>query len=301
MSTLRVTQRMMVNSSLTALQLGMGRLAQTQEQLSTGRLINRPSDSPTGTNEAMRIRAQLAADTQHSRNSQDALSWMGQTDSTLQSMLDQVHRARDLVLQGSSTGSNGPDARNALATELTQIRQSLLGLANTQHLDRPIFGGTTGGTDAYVEDPVTKDVTFAGADFAVSRTVKDGVSVPINVTGPQAFSTASGDDLFTVMADAITQMTSNPTALGGSLDRLDAVASQMKSALADLGTRYGRVQSAMSSLQDTSLNNQNRLSEVENVDVAKAVLDLQMQQVAYQASLGATARVLQPSLMDFLR
>jgi flagellar hook-associated protein 3 FlgL len=270
----------MVNSSLTALQLGMGRLAETQEQLSTGRLINRPSDSPTGTNEAMRIRAQLAADTQHTRNSQDALSWMGQTDSTLQSMLDQVHRARDLILQGSSTGSNGPDARNALATELTQIRQSLLGLANTQHLGRPIFGGTTGGAQAY--DPTTG--AFVGADFAVSRTVKDGVSVR-----------------FTVMGDAISQMTSDPTALGGSLDRLDAVASQMKSALADLGTRYGRVQSAMSSLQDTSLNNQNRLSEVENVDVAKAVLDLQMQQVAYQASLGATARVLQPSLMDFLR
>ena len=301
MTTLRVTQRMMVNSSLTALQLGMGRLAETQEQLSTGRLINKPSDSPTGTNEAMRIRAQLAADTQHSRNADDALSWMGQTDSTLQSMLDDVHRARDLVLQGSNTGSSGPDARNALATELTQIRQSLLGLANTQHMGRPIFGGTTGGTDAYVQDPVTKDVTFAGADFAVSRTVKDGVSVRINVTGPEAFSTASGDGLFTVMGDAISQMTSNPSALGGTLDRLDAVASQMKGALADLGTRYGRVQGAVSSLQDTSLNNQNRLSQVENVDVAKAVLDLQMQQVAYQASLGATARVLQPSLMDFLR
>lgn len=297
MTTLRVTQRMMVNSSLTALQLGMGRLANTQEQLSTGRLINRPSDSPTGTNEAMRIRSQLAADTQHTRNAQDALSWMGQTDSTLQSMLDAVHRARDLVLQGSSTGSSGPDARNALATELTQIRQSLLGLANTQHLGRPIFGGTTGGAQAY--DPATG--AFVGADFAVSRTVKDGVSVRINVTGPEAFSTASGDDLFTVVGDAITQMTSNPSALGGTLDRLDAVASQMKSSLADLGTRYGRVQSAMSSLQDTSLNNQNRLSEVEDVDIAKTVLDLQMQQVAYQSSLGATARVLQPSLMDFLR
>ena len=301
MTTLRVTQRMMVNSSLTALQLGMGRLAETQEQLSTGRLINKPSDSPTGTNEAMRIRAQLAADTQHSRNADDALSWMGQTDSTLQSMLDDVHRARDLVLQGSNTGSSGPDARNALATELTQIRQSLLGLANTQHMGRPLFGGTTGGTAAYVQDPVTKDVTFAGTDFAVSRAVKDGVSVRINVTGPEAFSTSSGDGLFTVMGDAISQMTSNPSALGGTLDRLDAVASQMKGALADLGTRYGRVQGAVSSLQDTSLNNQNRLSQVENVDVAKAVLDLQMQQVAYQASLGATARVLQPSLMDFLR
>jgi len=294
--TLRITQRMMVGGSLTALNSSLARLATTQEQLSTGRLINRPSDSPTGTNEAMRIRAQLAADAQHSRNADDALSWMAQTDSTMQSMLDQVHRARDLILQGSSTGSNGPDARNALASELTQIRQSLIGLANTQHLGRPIFGGTTGGDQAY--DPTTGQ--WIGKNVAISRTVKDGISVQINVTGPDAFG-GKNNNLFGVLQDAIGQMTTNPAALSGTLNNLDAVADQMKSALADLGTRQNRVQTAADSLQDVALNNQNRLSQVENIDIGKTVLDLQMQQVAYQATLGATARVLQPSLMDFLK
>ena len=295
MTTQRITQRMMVQGSLTALQAGLGRLSDSQEKLSTGRQINRPSDDPTGTNEAMRLRAQLAADTQNARNAQDGLSWLGQTDSTLQSMLDSVARARDLMVQGASTGGSGPDARAAIAQELTQIRSGLISDANTQILGRPIFGGTTGGTAAY-----DASGTFIGNGNAVNRTVSDGVSVQVNTTGPAVFS-AGSDDLFSVLGDAITQLGSNPTALSGTLDRLDSVTEQMKSGLADVGTRYGRVQTAQDRLSSTSLDNQSALSDVENVDVAKAIVDLQMQQVAYQASLGATARVMQPSLLDFLK
>lgn len=295
MTTQRITQRMMVQGSLTALQAGLGRLSDSQEKLSTGRQINRPSDDPTGTNEAMRLRAQLAADTQNARNAQDGLSWLGQTDSTLQSMLDSVARARDLMVQGASTGGSGPDARAAIAQELTQIRSGLISDANTQILGRPIFGGTTGGTAAY-----DASGTFIGNGNAVNRTVSDGVSVQVNTTGPAVFS-AGSDDLFSVLGDAITQLGSNPTALSGTLDRLDSVTEQMKSGLAEVGTRYGRVQTAQDRLSSTSLDNQSALSGVENVDVAKAIVDLQMQQVAYQASLGATARVMQPSLLDFLK
>jgi flagellar hook-associated protein 3 FlgL len=75
----------------------------------------------------------------------------------------------------------------------------------------------------------------------------------------------------------------------------------MLGALADVGTRYGRVEGAQTTLTDANLNNTAALSEVENVDIAKAIVDLQMAEVAHQAALGATARVLQPSLLDFLR
>ena len=145
MTSPRITQRLMVERSMTALQTGMGRLGRAQEQLSTGRLINRPSDSPTGANAAMRLREELAAGNQYARNASDGLSWLGRADSTLTSMLDGVRRSRDLMLQGASTGSTGTDARRALAAEVTQIRESLLSLANTEHLGRPLFGGTTGG------------------------------------------------------------------------------------------------------------------------------------------------------------
>jgi flagellar hook-associated protein 3 FlgL len=294
MSTPRITQRLMVSQSLTALQTGLNRLSNTQEQLSSGRQINRPSDSPTGTNDAMRLRAQLAADAQHTRNAQDGLGWLGQTDATLSSMMDSVQRARDLIVQGSSTGGNDPNALSAIAAELGQIRESLIGQANTTYLGRPIFGGTTNSKVAY--DP---NGSFVGDQFAVSRTVEDGVSVQVNVTGPDAFS-VGGDDLFKVIGDAVTALRTNPSGVSATLSRLDAVTEQFKTAQADVGARYNRVESTMSRVNDATLSNQAALSDVENVDLAQATMDLQLQQVAYQASLGATARVIQPSLLDFL-
>jgi flagellar hook-associated protein 3 FlgL len=290
----RITQRLIVQHSMASLQTGLGRLANSQEKLSTGRLINRPSDSPTGTNEAMRLRAQLSADTQHARNAQDGLAYMGQVDSTLSTMLDNVRRARNLLVQGASTGSTGPEAREALAQELTQIREALLSLANTSHLGRPIFGGTTGSAAAY------GSTGFIGDEHPVHRTVDNGVSVRIDVNGPEAFG-PKGADLFAVLTKAIDDLQNNPAAIGGNLDPLDAVTERMKTALTGIGARYARIEAAAARVDQVTLTNKAALSEVENVDVAEAIMDLQMQEVAYQAALGATARVLQPSLIDFLR
>jgi flagellar hook-associated protein 3 FlgL len=296
MSTVRITQRLMVERSLTAMQTGAGRLARSQEQLSTGRLINRPSDSPTGTNSAMRLREQLAADAQHARNASDGLAWLGRTDNTLTTMLDGTRRARDLILQGASTGSSGPQAREALAMEMDQLRESMLALANTQHLGRPLFGGTTAGSVAY-----DTNGNFVGEPGTqVTRRVGDGVSVAVNTVGPSAFG-ADGSNLFDVLEQAAADLRTAPASLSTDLGNLDAVMNEMMTALADVGTRYGRVESALASVNSSTLDMQAALSEVENVDIAKAIVDLQMQEVAYQAALGATARVIQPSLIDFLR
>ena len=295
MTTARITQRQSVATSLAALQLGMSRLARSQEKMSTGRNINRPSDSPTGTNDAMRLRAALAAKTQYSANAQDGASWLGNADSTLTSMLDEVRRTRDLVVQGASTGNSDPDAREALAQEVTQIRAGLLSEANTQYLGRPLFGGTTASTMAY-----DSTGTYVGDGNDVNRTVGDGISIPVNVTGPKAFGSDS-DNLFGVLDDIVTQLRVDPASLSTSLTRLDAVTGSMKTALSDVGARENRVDTAMSNLDSATLDTKSALSNVEDVDIASATMDLQMQEVAYQASLAATARVIQPSLVDFLK
>lgn len=301
MSTPRITQRLMVERSLGAMQAGMSRLARSQEQLSTGRQINRPSDSPAGTNTAMRLREQLAADTQHARNASDGLAWLGRTDNTLTTMLDGTRRARDLILQGASAGSSSPQVRQILAIEVEQIQEALLALANTQHLGRPLFGGTTDRPAAYSKDPVTGVVGFVGEPGSqVVRRVGDGLAVPVNTLGPDAFE-AGGTSLFTVLGDAVAALRDPAADPAVALDALDAVSRKMMTALADVGTRYGRVESAMRAVTNSTLDMQAALSEVENVDIAKAIVDLQMQEVAYQSALGATARVIQPSLLDFLR
>src|SRR3954466_15524044 len=98
-----------------------------------------PSDSPTGTNRAMQTRADQAAAAQQARNIGDAKSWLEQTDSTLQSMLDTARRVRDLTAQGARTGSNNATSAQAIATEVSSLREGLLSLANRTIGGRPLF------------------------------------------------------------------------------------------------------------------------------------------------------------------
>jgi flagellar hook-associated protein 3 FlgL len=303
----RITQRLMVDRSLYSLQTGLSRLAKTQEQLSTGRLINRPSDSPTGTNDAMRLRSQITADTQYAENAQNGLDYLSRTDSTLSAMIDSLQRARGLLVQGSSTGSTGQDAMDALATEMAEIKDALLTLANTKHMGRPLFGGTSNADVLYElqDDPASTDPNekiwvFTGDANAVTRTIGDGQDVAVNVTGAQAFG-SDGNTVFDVLDQAITNMATNPDQLDDSLTALDQALDRMLGAQADAGSRVNRIEAKLRTLTDAELDHTTALSEIENVDIAKAVVDLQMQEVAYQAALGATARVLQPSLIDFLR
>jgi len=145
MAITRVTQRMMSDRALLGMQTGLDRLSKIQEQLTTGRIINRPSDDPTGTTSAMRLRSSVEEQRQYARNANDAIAWLNQIDSTFSSMTNQVRKAREIAIQGANDGAMGQQARDALATEVDQIREGLIATANTTYLGRPVFGGITSG------------------------------------------------------------------------------------------------------------------------------------------------------------
>jgi flagellar hook-associated protein 3 FlgL len=296
MTTFRVTQNMLSQRSLEGMQLGLGRLAKAQEQLSTGRIINRPSDDPTGATAAMRMRSSIADTQQYARNAGDGLGWLGQVDTTLMTMTDQVRRARELALQGANTGAMGPAAREALATEVDQIRESLVSAANTTYLGRPIFGGTTAGDTAY-----DASGTYVGDTGTVHRTVGDGIRIRVDADAQSVFG-PHGANLF----DDLTALSASLRAGDGAgmataLDALATGLERITTSLADVGTRYARVERAATLAGDAELSLSSALSTIENTDLPRAMVDLQLQEVAYQAALASTARVLQPSLLEFLR
>lgn len=295
MSSYRVTQRALGNTALHGLQGQLGRLGKLQEQLSSGRLITRASDSPTGTVVAMQVRSEIRSHEQYVRNASDAIGWLGTADQALTTGLSLTRRARDLTLQGMSTGTMSPAAREALATEVDKLRESFLGVANTQYLGRPIFGGTTTGATAY-----DATGTFVGDTNPVARTVGANTSVPAAVNGPDVFGTGTAN-MFTVLGDIAADLRTNPGALGGHLDRLDAAMNTVLGRLGEVGARYSQVDQLKQTADDRILSLRASLSDVENVDLPKTVMELQLQQVAYQAALGATSKVVTPSLVDFLR
>ncbi|WP_224122173.1 flagellin N-terminal helical domain-containing protein [Nocardioides mangrovi] len=291
---------MLMYRSYNGMQTAMDRVASVQEQLTTGRVINRPSDDPTGATIAMRIRSAVNDQTQYVRNANDALGWLNQIDGTLGTVTSQVTRARDLAVQANS-GAAGATSREALATEIDQIRAGLISNANVTYLDRPVFGGVTAGGTAYTSDGELSDPDAIGLGTGVVRTVADGTKVRVDIEGPEVFGD-DGDNLFdhlTALAAAL--RSGDLDAVSDNVDALDTDVKRITNVRSDIGARTNRVEQAQSVASDAQLSLNNSLSEVENVDLAKATVDLQLQEVAYQAALAATSRVVQPSLLDFLK
>jgi flagellar hook-associated protein 3 FlgL len=300
---MRITTRAMVTNSLRGLNGNLAAVTKLQNQLTSGKTISTPSDNPTGTNTSMITRQGIAGNAQQARNISDGQGFLNSTDSALQNMLDQVRRVRDLAVQALNTGSASPASDQAIATEVNGVRDSLIGQANQVFQGKPIFGGMTAGNQAYRSDGVY--VGLGGA-FGVpvqpmDRRVSDVEQIRVDITGPEAFGDpASGKDLFSVVANISTNV-KNGTPQASDLADLDGLIQRMTTAAADIGTRSARMDDAATVNSSQALTLQAKLSDTEDVDLPKTIMELQMQQTGYQAALSVSAKALQPTLVDFLR
>jgi flagellar hook-associated protein 3 FlgL len=292
---MRITQSSVHKGVQSNLQTSLARLTKLQEQLSSGKALSRPSDSPTDTVSALRFRSEIRRAEQMSRNANDSVGWLDTTDRALQSASSMVIRARQLLLQGQN-GSSGVPEREALAQEVDKLRESMLALANTTYLGRPVFAGTS-------TSPVAYNATtgaFVGNTAPVERSIADNVAVQVNVTGPDAFGPA-GVDLFTVLADMSAHLRGDPSQLTADLTALDEAHTRITNTLAVVGARTNTLEATRALVEAKRLDALEGLSQVESIDLPATVMALQLQEVAYQAALSATSRVIQPSLVDFLR
>lgn len=296
----RVTHQTIQRTALTNLQRNLTTMADMQGKLSSGKNLQRPSDDPSAVGRAMAMRADKAAAVQARRNADDGVAWLAQIDTALQSSISVLRRARDLTVQGASTGAMGQTPRNALATELDGIRDTLLDLANTNVNGRLVFAGTSSDAVAFEGNGAPTPYAWNGtADAAVNRRLGPDATVRVDADGAKAFG-AGATSVFQLIDDIAADLRAGNevTSRLGEIDvRMDA----MLSTLADVGIRYKQVTDAQQTLELTVQDFTSSISGIEDIDLAETVMELQMQEVAYQGALGATARVLQPTLMDFLR
>ena len=298
----RVTDRSIHAQVLANLQRSIAKGGKIQEQLSSGKQINRPSDSPTGTVASMQLRGELRANQQYIRNADDGIGWLSTADTTLSDASSVVTRARNLVLQGLNAGANDEQSREAIAVEIDNIKDTLVGLANTKYLDRPLFGGTM-VNDETKPGPFTANGTYHGDKGETNRTVGAGVTVRVDVRGTKAFGENDDENqVFAVLTDISASLRAGDTdKLRTGLTRLDKSSDLLKSTLSEVGARYNRLTQMKQAAEDRVLAVTAQLSDVEDIDLPKTIMDMQLQQTSYQAALAASAKVIQPSLIDFLR
>jgi flagellar hook-associated protein 3 FlgL len=311
MTAFRVTQNVTSRNVLANLQLSLSKMQGLQDQLSSGKLINKPSDNPAGAVSAMSLRSSDVRNAQYSRNAQDGIGWLSTADTTLTGALDSIQRVRTLVLEGA-TGTSDADSRQALADEIKTAKQGLIALANSTYNDRPIFAGTAnpGGQTPPVET-YDQNGNYNGNTGAVMRSIGPNASVQVNLDGPSVWGTPGAGDLWNILDNIQAHLTGDDTdvaklttatgSVKSDLDQLDAARINIQNRLAEVGARQHRTEQMQDRADNNALTIQTNLANIENIDLPQTIVNLNMQQTAYQAALSATAKVIQPSLVDFLK
>lgn len=290
----RITHQSLARNAVANMQHNLARLSKLQDEVSSLKKLRRPSDSPVDMVSSLRLRGDIGRNEQILRNIEDAAGWLTTADSALTAIVDTVTRIRELVIQGRSAAVDA-NARQGIAVEIEKLRESMIGLANSKYVDRPVFGGTTDAGEAYQVDG-----TFVGVSNDIERTVAPGVRVVVNVNGDETFGPA-GADLFTAIADIANAMRTDPTQLDALVTTLDGHTGTVQSKLAEVGARTRRLETMRDRNSVDSITLRQGLQTVEDADLAKSIMELQLQSTAYEAALSATARAIQPSLADFLR
>jgi flagellar hook-associated protein 3 FlgL len=216
---MRISTSWMQQSSVSNMLDRQGDIADTQNQLNTGKRINQPSDDPVGAARALELSHMAADSAQYQRNITAANSRLGIEDQALSSSADVLNRVRTLLLQGS-TGSQSDQSRADIATEMTHLQQQLLGLANSKDGQGDyLFAGSQTGTQPFSWQ--SGAVSYQGDDGQRMVAAGPGMQVATGDSGSSVFMRVpTGNGSFTVQAAG----SNTGTALAGNSNVTDRTA-----------------------------------------------------------------------------
>jgi len=290
----------------------MNKMDKSQNQLASGKTINKPSDNPTGAARSMQLNTDLVETEQYTINVDYSISWTETAESAFSNSTDIMQRARELAVQGANMGVYTQDSLDAIADEIEQLRQQMIVLGNASNGGRYVFGGAATinppfedkypPVDVYLSIPptaaeVTQYIGYNGDNSKIYVQVGAGVNIDINVPGGEPF------------ASNIAALTNLRNALrNGDADKIDKSLTDMDKAMeanltvrSDLGARSNRLELVKSRLEELGLNYNKLLSNNEDTDMAEVIMNLKMQENVQKSALSVGAKIITPSLVDFLR
>ena len=299
---MRVTQSMLSNNMLRNLNTNYGKMAKLQEQINSGSKISRPSDDPVVAVKGMAYRIDLDKVTQYQRNIGEAHTWLDTTDEVLGLVGDALKRVKELTVQAANDTNTSED-RQKIDEEIKQIKEQLRSLANTKVGDNFIFSGTHTNEPLFKDDILNGAVTDEGATREFKLNVFDGISIQVNTPGKDIF-----EEIDQFMADLSGELSTGATGseigayLGdGATTELGRLYETVLAARGGVGGRQNRIEMMENRLSLQEVNVTKQMSKNEDTDYAKAITEMTTAESIHQASLSVGSKIIQQTLVDFIR
>jgi flagellar hook-associated protein 3 FlgL len=292
---MRVTNNMMISNLNNYLEQRMEALDKYNQQLSEGKKIRFPHEDPIIVQRSLSLHSTLESNDQYQKNIQHAQDWLINTETAVNDGLQVLQRVRELALKGGND-TNSQASKDAIAAEIEQLNEHLLQIANTKVADKYLFSGAS--TDIKPFASLTGDFSGNVGSKMVTE-INSGITFNYNINGEEIFG-QTDDTIFNLLSN-FSEALNNSEGVGDIIPELDNWIDQFMVCLSDIGAKTNRLELSDERLSAENLNLNTLLSRNEDVDIAEAITNLKMEESVYRSALAVGARIIQPSLVDFIK
>ena len=301
---MRITNNMMAQRQLDGLSLNMAALEKAQARVSTGKRMQSASDDPTAATQVMSSDSSLRALEQYRTNVQRATSSATVEDSVLQQVGDLLTRAKELGL-AQAAGTSTPESRAVANAEVQQLFQQVVALGNTKFGNEYLFGGQQSQTQPFTASGAgaTLDYTATAAQGVRPTSIADGQTLAVGHDGKQLLLDSGVLDSFKQLARALdrTSATYGQAGISSALTSIDAAFTSIQTVVGDLGAKEKQLEVTQQNIDAYKTNLTTFKSDLQDVNIETAVTELTNRQMAYQAAMLATSKVMGLNLTDYLK
>ncbi len=301
----RITNQMSAQMTLSGIETALDRLDTTQQELSTGKSINEPSDNPSGTALTLSLNTQLSDLNSYSSQVTDGTGWSQASTSALSDITNSVQRIQELTVEAANGTQTTADMQ-ASAQEVNQLIDEIKQDANTQYNGQYVFSGSATSTAPYQSG---SNDTYAGDTGQVTRTIGPNTTLAVNANlqsvlgnGQTVSGQPAGDGLLlnSLRNIADDMQSGNSSAVNADMSALTTNLNSLTGLSANVGAVQDRLQMASSRIETMQTSDTQVLSNTQDADMASTEISYSTQQAALTAALQAGASIVQQSLMNFL-
>lgn len=333
---MRVTEGTNYDTIRDSIQRSRSRMENLQQQSATLKKLNAPSDDPVGSAKVLEVRTDRMNNDQFQMNAKLAETFLNNSDHALEELSNLLVRAKEIAVGQSSGASANDDTRLAVAEEVSQLYQQAVATANRRIGDRYIFGGYKTN-----KPPLDSEGRYTGDNGHMMSEIAKGIFLSMNVPGieifntnPQASEDARSDiyknqnqgekqqnrtlagngesnlekseaenvNLFQELQNLrIALLAGDTSGIQNTLERFDQMHAKVVSERAKIGARVAGLQTTTQSLERHTITNAQLTSQLEDADMAQVVSDLAREETIFRSSLQSSHKLIQPTLLDFLK
>jgi len=284
-------------------------MAKTQEQLSTGLQITKPSDEPVKAAGVTRLNTEIARQTTYQDNMKTISTRLSAEETALTNSSDVMFRMKELAMQAAND-TLGPADRRTVALEMTQLRDQMLSLANSQDSNGNfLFAGSKVGQTPFRQDAKGL-IVYSGDQSRMQVAIGDSRQMSLNMVGTDAFHNVvrsdgkggnTGIGFFQSMDDLIASVNgSDKVGIQRGIRELDQLQQGLSNATAKLGTDQNTIDSQNRVLDEMLLRLKSTLSDVQDLDYTQAITKLNKDQLALESAQSSFAKISKLSLFNYI-